>query len=552
MGTDGGMRTDGGMMMPDAPMPTDGGGMCADMDGDGSTDCAGDCDDGNALVYPGAPEVCGDGLTNDCDSSDPPDTGCMPGLGTFVSEAGNDMNPGTQTMPVRTIARGMRNAMTIGGGVDVFVAEGNYGEDVTMVEGSSLLGGYDPTFATLDPSTYVSRINNQDDNGVSFPDGITRTTELDGFTIRGRGGVANSNAVTINAASAPTVANNRIVGGNAGNGSVGVYINPGNTANRASPLISSNTIDLGQGGAMWGPDRGSWGVRNRQTPAEILGNTVNLPDDDGVIARGIEIAQSTGVTVDGNTVRARGQVWGGNGIGWFNSAGTVNGNDVDPGACRQFCNGMALGGDLTAGTVVTNNIFFGGSQAANGTAGIAMDFEGPAAMLMDVLFHSTFVFGGSDTPRSAGIYFANFRVGTSVTIGRVLSNIIYSGTGADRYCILEQHPGTGTAGDIDPELVENNAFHLLMPSATGNAVLYRDEGTTDLTSIAAVNGLSVATGNIEDDCSVTRAVVGGDFHLMAGSTCIDQGSSTEMPAHDFEGDARPAGSGPDIGPDEAG
>jgi hypothetical protein len=51
--------------------------LTCDQDGDGhlGTNCAGDdCDDSNAGVHPGALELCGDGLDNDCDGvADPPD-----------------------------------------------------------------------------------------------------------------------------------------------------------------------------------------------------------------------------------------------------------------------------------------------------------------------------------------------------------------------------------------------------------------------------------------------------------------------------------------------
>jgi hypothetical protein len=41
-----------------------------DDDGDGLTPFCGDCDDDDANAYPGAPEVCGDGLDQDCDGAD--------------------------------------------------------------------------------------------------------------------------------------------------------------------------------------------------------------------------------------------------------------------------------------------------------------------------------------------------------------------------------------------------------------------------------------------------------------------------------------------------
>lgn len=41
--------------------------VCEDGDGDGFTDCDGDCDDGDNSIYPGAPETC-DGVDQDCDT----------------------------------------------------------------------------------------------------------------------------------------------------------------------------------------------------------------------------------------------------------------------------------------------------------------------------------------------------------------------------------------------------------------------------------------------------------------------------------------------------
>jgi hypothetical protein len=39
-----------------------------DDDGDGVTECGGDCNDGNAAIHPGVTDIC-DGLDNDCDGT---------------------------------------------------------------------------------------------------------------------------------------------------------------------------------------------------------------------------------------------------------------------------------------------------------------------------------------------------------------------------------------------------------------------------------------------------------------------------------------------------
>src|SRR5262245_48737509 len=49
-----------------------GGAPCdpVDHDGDGLSQCDGDCDDANPQVRPGAIEICGDGVDGNCDGAD--------------------------------------------------------------------------------------------------------------------------------------------------------------------------------------------------------------------------------------------------------------------------------------------------------------------------------------------------------------------------------------------------------------------------------------------------------------------------------------------------
>jgi hypothetical protein len=78
--------------------------LCGDGDGDGfaSASCGGaDCDDANPLIYPGALEVCGDGIDDDCDGFDEIgdedgdgylDEACIGG--TDCDDDDPDLNPG--------------------------------------------------------------------------------------------------------------------------------------------------------------------------------------------------------------------------------------------------------------------------------------------------------------------------------------------------------------------------------------------------------------------------------------------------------------------------
>ena len=64
-----------------------------DADSDGVTSCAGDCDDGDPAVHPGADEVC-DGVDDDCDGVVDDGTGCHDDDGDGTSEDDGDCNDG--------------------------------------------------------------------------------------------------------------------------------------------------------------------------------------------------------------------------------------------------------------------------------------------------------------------------------------------------------------------------------------------------------------------------------------------------------------------------
>ena len=105
-------------------------------------------------------------------------------LSTYVSPAGSDATgDGTRENPVRTIGRGIQNAVSIGPPVTVVVAGGAYAETITMVEGVSIMGGFEcaslPCSWNHDPGAQTSAIDGgATDNGVDIDGTITRATTL--------------------------------------------------------------------------------------------------------------------------------------------------------------------------------------------------------------------------------------------------------------------------------------------------------------------------------------------------------------------------------------
>lgn len=538
--------------------------VCDDLDGDGSTTCDGDCDDNDATSYPGATEICGDLADNDCANG--ADDTCV-GLGTFVSElTGDDANPGTQTQPVKTIGKGIANAQTIqatsAGPIDVYVGEGSYPEKVSLIETVNLVGGFScnaqPCSWTRDPAVYLATIENQDSEGVLADSSITRQTRLDGFVVHGQSSApATIGVVGVTlAGGTPTIANNTITAGDSSS--------PGGLAGRSIGLLlygPSNDVkgarieanDIRGGGAPTDTSAGIFfeggGVPGFNY-AEIVSNQIS--GGSGKNAQAITAWSSgIGTLIQNNDIQAG----SGTGTAWGIAIGgkalidsnRINADPAKLAKCQQsgFCGGIRSDSSTI---VVTNNIVFGveGQQSA---AVLLGEFEIPAG---SVTLNSNYLDGGgmANGFLSTALALQHGQCCGQVTIvGRVANNVLAGGKAGTRYGVYELKVSGKAA---HPELLMNNDFFVPNPTANDGYYQHVDvfsviTKAVTLADVAALGSkLPLVSGNIEGDPQFDST-----YHLPTGSPAINAGTLVDLPAKDFEGEARPKGTLGDIGPDEA-
>ena len=139
-------------------------------------------------------------------------------------------------------ADALRNSVT-GISLDVLVAQQTYQEEISLIPGISIRGGYEATNWTRNIAAYTTTIQATIDVAIRGGNTITtlytNATWIEGFTIQGLA-AATSYGMYLSGSS-PTIANCTITVGAASAGdSYGLYIN------NASPTISNCTITGGQ------------------------------------------------------------------------------------------------------------------------------------------------------------------------------------------------------------------------------------------------------------------------------------------------------------------
>jgi hypothetical protein len=290
----------------------------------------------------------------------------------------------------------------------------------------------------------------------------------------------------------------------------------GVTATGASVAGAANSVGLACDGTC-----GNQGLACQGSCGEIIGNT--LSGGSGTQINHVLIRNSS------PALRQNRLGVGGSGVTCANNASVV---------------GLQLLG--AGGSVVNNLIVAGPCLTSIGVSHQLSQRQGgvPSTQLHSNTIVSTF--GGSGPPSliSLGVQLGGPPGSLSALVGgSYLNNIIFAG----------QTQGSGAASvafredstNADPQALTNNLF---FATGSGTVALYVDEASTQLTTAAAINMRTGASGNLAGNPNFVNAG-NGNFAPSPGSPALGAGTTSGAPMVDLSGSPRPAptNTAPDIG-----
>jgi hypothetical protein len=561
----------------------------------------GDC---TGELLPAATELC-NGLDDNCNGMT--DEGCVADC-LVVAPTGDDASAdGTAAKPFGTIAAAlaMANAQDGGAPKRVCVAGGascsdsnTYAMDVPLVmaSGGRVQGNYAlaDTGLVYCPDSQPPTTGMQfaaSEQGVVFDHSVNDPTELSGFVI-GRyssastgpaagpisavsisGGVGitlsgifvtdapsgdTTYGVDVESGGQATIVGSAITGGQGRTAAVGVYVNGG------SVYLRNNCDDLANGfcNSSCGNGGSVLGIRGRTGAAVTTGTT----DSSAVYVTKASPAKTSIVanSLCGGAGNVDDAVKGANLATLRCESGActkIAGNSISGGSGRQTMAINLLGGaslldanlivagcgtDISTSVVldnaparVQNNRIVGGPCEVTTTPdfyGVHI-YLGAASAEPDLHSNTIDPMGTSDACKSFGVAVER-SAGDGASAGILRNNIIFAGNCRNRIAVEDVSNGA-------VRIIENNDLYP-GPNATSTdlAILYRRD-TRDAMTLLQVNLMAGATRNISADPQFVAFA--SDLHLSSGSPCIDRGTAEDAPATDGDGNARPVGSGFDIG-----
>jgi hypothetical protein len=218
--------------------------------------------------------------------------------------------------------------------------------------------------------------------------------------------------------------------------------------------------------------------------------------------------------------------------------GFANARLADNQLCAGRTSGESIGVQIYQATATLINNVIDAGASVNWTAGVESFLNNTVTMI------GNDIFGGSG-PKTYGVYVHG--EGPNSNVISMVNNVFDSGSGTSASYAMWFPDSTDQAVMLNNDLV-------------GDAdclVKTFDGCLNDIFEINACDWLDCeqAGGNIGADPGFADPA-SGDYHLTAGSPCIDTGiapwdwTDEGFAAFDFEGDIRPGGANWDIGADE--
>lgn len=317
-----------------------------------------------------------------------------------------------------------------------------------------------------------------------------------------------------------------------GNGLHGHYTFGGGLYNKSgSPLIEHNAFS----GNVAGYRTSGGGLYNESGAPTVARNAFadNYAEQDGG-----GLLNESGSPLIGNnsfvTNTASGRTYSGHGGGLSSRAGSplIEGNLFAGNEVGGIYGAGYGGGLFSSGPSVTirSNVFRGNSSHGHGGG---LHNSGPDAKIQNN------VFSGNAAYYGGGV--------SNEWFDALIENNTLKGNQA-------AYTGGGFENLSGNPQIRNNVFASNSAQSGGGLYVGGGSPSADYNNVwnnsgGAYVGIAEGPHDLAADPLFMDAAA-NDYHLAAGSPCIDAGDPDHFPATDFEGDVRPQGTGPDIGADE--